>query len=225
MMAMTTLLARRTGSGRLDRNGQGASGPVVRCLGIALLFAGLASASAQENGAAGKPPPDLPKQELRILGPDGQTAKQEKPTTEVEAYCLNIADKAQDARYALEKRQLGQLEGEISKRIDELEAKRQSYQSWLEERKAFLDSASSIVVDIYAAMKADAAAAQLSRLSRGDAAALLVKLKSRQASDILSEMKPDTAAEIAALIVAKTSAGTASDAQAAVTKQPSESRS
>ena len=149
-----------------------------------------------------------------------------KPTTEVEAYCLNIADKAQDARYALEKQQLVKLEAEISKGIDELDAKRKSYQSWLEERKAFLDSASSIVVDIYAAMKADAAAAQLSRLNRADAAAVLVKLKSRQASDILSEMKPDTAAEIAALIVAKTSAGTASgDAQAAVTKKPSESRS
>ncbi len=220
MMTMAAFFARWTGRVCVAPNALGAW-----ALGASLLFAGLASASAQEQGAAGSPPPDLPKQELRVLGPGGKEPAPEKPTTEVEAYCLNIADKAQDARYALEKQQLGKLEAEISKRIDDLEAKRQSYQSWLEERKAFLASASSIVVDIYAAMKADAAAAQLSRLDRGDAAAVLVKLKSRQASAILSEMKPDTAAEIAALIVAKTSAGTASDAQAAATKKPSESRS
>jgi len=164
--------------------------------------------------------PEIPPQEVRIIGESGEVAKRKKPASEVEKYCLNIADKAQDARYALEQKQLTELETEIGKQIDALEAKRKDYQDWLEERNRFLDSASTIIVDIYAKMKADAAAAQLAQIDRDSAASLIARLKSRQASDILSAMPPATAAEITNLIVQKTSAGGSMDE-----KQVAESKS
>ena len=163
--------------------------------------------------------PEIPPQEIRIIGESGEVARR-KPASEVEAYCLNIADKAQDARYALEQKQLTELETEIGKQIDALEAKRKAYQEWLEERNRFLDSASTIIVDIYAKMKADAAAAQLAKLERDAAASVIARLKARQASDILSAMPPATAAEIANRIVEKTSAGGSVDE-----KQIAESKS
>ncbi len=164
--------------------------------------------------------PEIPPQEIRIIGESGEVAKRKKPASEVEKYCLNIADKAQDARYALEQKQLTELETEIGKQIDALEAKRKDYQEWLAERNRFLDSASTIIVDIYAKMKADAAAAQLVNLERDAAASVIARLKARQASEILSAMPPATAAEIANLIVEKTSAGGSMDE-----KQIAESRS
>ena len=157
-----------------------------------------------------------------MIGADGQPVDTKQPVTEVQTYCLNIADKAQDARYAQQEDKLKGLEAQINKRIDELETKRKDYQDWLSERKRFLDSASKIVVDIYAKMKPDSAAAQLSQLDKADAASVLVRLKSRQASAILSEMPASSAAEIAKLIVDKTSAGTTASADAS---QPAGKRS
>ncbi len=201
------------------------SGKMAASFLLAGLAVGALTVTAGAEGAGSQRPKDLPPQEIRVIGAGGDVVSATRPASEVEAYCLNIADKAQDARYALEKQQLSQLESEISKRIDELESKRQSYQTWLDERRAFLDNASTVVVDIYSSMKADAAAAQLTKLDRPAAASILVKLKSRQASAILTEMKADTAAEITTLIVEKTSAGTSADAQAAVADKPEGSRS
>ena len=177
---------------------------------LAMLALGLPGTAFAE-GAASKSsgPPPLPPQELRILDSEGHAPSEvsKKPSTEVESYCLNIADQAQDARYAIQEKQLKKLEGQITARIDELEARREDYKKWLEERRAFLEGASSIVVDIYASMKSDAAAAQLSKLNKNDTAAILVQLKSRQASAILSEMDPKVAADVAQMIVNKTSNG------------------
>lgn len=164
-------------------------------------------------------PDELPPQEVRVVGPKGEVITPPKPSTEVEAYCLSIADKAQDARYALEQKQLTELEAAVSEQIDELQAKREDYNAWLAERQRFLDDASKIVVDIYTNMDSVAAASQLAIVSRSDAASVLVRLKSRLASDILSEMEPKVAAEIASLIVAKTSAGSTQGAEQVAEKR------
>ncbi|EAU40846.1 hypothetical protein FP2506_18199 [Fulvimarina pelagi HTCC2506] len=171
-----------------------------------------AFAAGAETPAA---PPEIPPQEVRII--DEATgepkAAEEKPMSEVERYCLNIADKAQDARHALQAKQLRDIESEITAKIDELETRRADYQEWIKERKAFLDNASTIVVDIYAQMKPDMAAPQLAKLGTENAAMILVRLKSRQASSVLAEMEPDKAAEIARLIVEKTSTDTGQDTE------------
>lgn len=193
-------------------------------IALCMLFAGFAAgpSAAQETmklpQAAIEAQRARPAPQVRVVGDSGEPIPASRPVSEVESYCLNIADKAQDARYALERQELADLETEIAKRIDELEAKRDDYQAWLAKRQEFLDGASTIVVDIYAAMSADAAAAQLAMLERVDAASVITRLKSRQASAILSEMKPEIAAEIAALIVEKTSAGTSADASPSAPK-------
>jgi flagellar motility protein MotE (MotC chaperone) len=181
----------------------------IRYCAMALVVGSPGFAFAKGAGQTEDAPP-LPPQQIRVVDPSG-VAVAPKPATEVEQYCLNIADKAQDARYALQETRMKDLEAAISQQIDELETKRADYETWLAERKRFLESASQIVIDIYSQMKADAAAPQLAKLDRDSAASVLVRLKSRQASDILSEMSPTVAAEIARLIVDKTSAGSTTD--------------
>ena len=149
-------------------------------LALSLSCAGGAFA-ASEATKHSKSPPVLPPQELRNVDETTGAPVEAKPTSEVENYCLNIADKAQDARYAIQEKQLRELEGEITSRIDELETRRAEYQKWMEERKAFLESASTVVVDIYSKMKSDAAAPQLAKLGNENAAMILVRLKPRQA--------------------------------------------
>ncbi|MBO0660946.1 MotE family protein [Jiella sp. MQZ9-1] len=182
-------------------------------LALSVLAAAIAlPLSVTEAGAAGagsnaKVKPVIPPQEVRVLDENGNPVPGPKPTTEVEKYCLNIADRAQDKRYALQQAKLKDLEGKIVTQINELEKRQADYKTWLAERKKFLDSASVIVVNIYSKMSAEAAAGQLAKLDRDEAASILVKLKPRQASSILSEMDVSTAAEIAGRIVKKTAAG------------------
>lgn len=188
-------------------------------LPIAGLF--LATPAAFAAGDEPKGPPPLPPQELRVIDAEGAPeGPSEKAMSEVERYCLNIADQAQDARLAMQQEQLKALEGQIEVKIGELEAKRAEYQKWLEERQAFLESASTVVIDIYAQMDPEAAAAQLARIDRESAASVLVRLKSRQASDILTEMSSETAALLAGIIVEKT-AGRSDAAPASAPGNPS----
>ncbi len=183
-------------------------------------------AAANAAGAAPAAPaaaPEIPPQELRLVGQDGEPLPP-APQTEVERYCTSIADQARDARYAAQSNELKAMEAQVGIKLDELEAKRAEYQTWLEERRAFLDSADAILLDIYAKMKPDAAAVQMAGIDRSVAAALLTKLKPRQASAILSEMKPEAAAEIAGLIAQKTAdpdaAGRADKAASAAAGEP-----
>ena len=103
-------------------------------------------------------------------------------------YCLNIADAAADARLAWQKKTLADLEQEIAKRVELLEAKTAEYQRWLARRDEFSKKAHESVVTIYARMKPDAAAAQLVAMDEETAAAVLTKLDPRNASAILNEM-------------------------------------
>lgn len=177
-------------------------------LTAAVLLVPVTSAMAEGGGAKPAGKPVIPPQELRVIDENGNPVGGPAPATEVEKYCLNIADRAQEKRYSLQQEKLKEIEVEVGKQIDELDRRRADYKQWLAERKKFLDSASGVVVDIYASMNASSAAGQLAKLDRDAAASVLVKLKSRQASAILSEMDSNTAAEIAGRIVQKTAAGT-----------------
>jgi flagellar motility protein MotE (MotC chaperone) len=115
-------------------------------------------------------------------------------------YCLNVADAAADARLAWQKKTLADLELEIAKRVELLEAKTAEYQRWLTRRDEFSKKAQESVVAIYARMKADAAAAQLVAMDEETAAAVLTKLDPRNASAILGEMDATHAARLTATI-------------------------
>jgi flagellar motility protein MotE (MotC chaperone) len=115
-------------------------------------------------------------------------------------YCLNIADAAADARFAWQKKVLADLEQEIAKRVEALEAKTAEYQRWLARRDEFAKKAQESVVTIYARMRPDAAAAQLVAMDEETAAAVLVRLQPRSASAILNEMEATQAARLTATI-------------------------
>jgi flagellar motility protein MotE (MotC chaperone) len=115
-------------------------------------------------------------------------------------YCVSIASAAADARLVMQKRELAEIETGIAKRIALLEEKIAEYQKWLSRRDEFSKKANDTVLRIYARMRPDAAASQLSVLDEETAAAVLMKLEPRAASLILNDMDPARAARLAATI-------------------------
>jgi flagellar motility protein MotE (MotC chaperone) len=116
------------------------------------------------------------------------------------AFCVNIADAAADAKFAWQKRTLTDLQQDLDKRIVRLEAKTAELQQWVARRDEFSKKAHASLVTIYARMRPDAAAMQLSQMDEETAAAVLVKLDARLSSAILNEMEPGQAARLTATI-------------------------
>lgn len=144
----------------------------------------------------------------RLFSEDGQTASSDLTTGAVDGqggdlargYCAGIANSAAEARIALQKAKLAEMEQQIGRRIATLEAKSAEYKSWVERRDQFLKRATTTLVKIYTQMEPDAAALQLVSMDEETAASLLVKLDPQAASAILNEMAPEKAARLAATI-------------------------
>jgi len=115
-------------------------------------------------------------------------------------YCVNIADTAADARFAWQKKTLGEIEQELDRRIALLEQRAKEYREWLARRDEFARKAQGTLVEIYSKMRPDAAASQLAVMDEETAAAVLTKLKPRMASAILNEMPPGPAARLTTTI-------------------------
>lgn len=136
----------------------------------------------------------------------GMAAQQDVQAQEVKAdvksnqYCTNIADAASDARFALQKQALADMEKEIEGRLRVLEAKRAEYEEWLRRRNEVLEKADETIVMIYSRMRPDAAALQLTNMDEEIAAAVIAKLNPRAASAVLNEMDPGRAAQLANVI-------------------------
>lgn len=126
---------------------------------------------------------------------------QDDAVQEVDRYCTNITDKATDARYAMQTRELAQLRADIDSRIEQLDAKRKEYEVWLKRRDEFIDKAEDSLVGIISKMRPDAAAAQMALLGDEAAAALLLKLNPRVSSVILNEMPAEKSSRLARVIV------------------------
>lgn len=116
------------------------------------------------------------------------------------AYCTNLADEAEDARFARKLARLEEAERQVNTRLEALEAKRKEYEVWLARREKFLTLAQENLVAIYAGMRPDAASAQLAAMNELQAAALIAKVAPRTASAILNEMDATKAARIAAIM-------------------------
>ncbi|MBA8879801.1 MotE family protein [Phyllobacterium myrsinacearum] len=128
-------------------------------------------------------------------------APKDETGQEIDRYCTNITDKAADARYAMQTRELEQLRVDIDSRIQELEAKRKEYEVWLKRRDEFIDKAEDSLVGIISKMRPDAAAAQMALMGDEPAAALLLKLNPRISSVILNEMPAEKSSRLARVIV------------------------
>ena len=156
--------------------------------------------------------PPLPAEAKPAIKPDAANAEKAAPAARVvkgekgafegaaKDYCVNIANAAADARLVLQKKELAGIEAEIAKRIAQLEEKIAEYQKWLARRDEFSKKANDTILHIYARMRPDAAASQLSALEEETAAAVLMKLEPRKASLILNDMEPARAARLTATI-------------------------
>jgi flagellar motility protein MotE (MotC chaperone) len=121
-------------------------------------------------------------------------------TSAARQYCVNIANAAADARFAWQKQVLAATEQELEKRIALLEAKTAELQKWVTRRDEFVKKARDNLVLIYARMRPDAAALQLTAMDEETASAVLLRLEPRVASLILNEMEPAQAARLTGII-------------------------
>jgi len=116
-------------------------------------------------------------------------------------YCYNIADAARDARYARQKRQILEMEKRLEKLLRQLEKKREEYETWVMRRKEITDRMTRAMLDVYAKMEPEAAAAQIAQMEYAVAVAILTGLKPQKASAILTEMDPKKAGRLVNAIV------------------------
>ncbi len=116
-------------------------------------------------------------------------------------YCYNIADAARDARYARQKRQIREMEKRLEKLLRKLEKKREEYETWVMRRKEITDRMTRAMLDVYAKMEPEAAAAQIAQMEYAVAVAILTGLKPQKASAILTEMDPKKAGRLVNAIV------------------------
>ena len=192
----------------------------IRAVGAGALALALVAGNAQAGqvrqvlpGApAAVQPQDLTREKV-LTGKEVATGKEvttDKEVTgatvpageesEIQRFCSNIADAARDRRYSLQAAELKQLQAEVDSRIKQLEEKRSEYETWLKRREVFLARAQDGVVEIYADMKPDAAAARLAIVNVDLAAAILMKLDSRKAGVILNEMDEKAAAALTSVM-------------------------
>jgi len=153
---------------------------------VVVLAPGWAAAAEPSHGASSGKGKEAPPAPAHVAIPDD--------------YCANIADQARDARYQLQVITLTDLRQKLEEETARLEQKRVSVEALLKKREEEMNRARRELIDIYAKMKPDAAAAQLSLLDPETSASVMRQLKPAGASAILTEMKPDVAAAIAALL-------------------------
>ncbi len=118
------------------------------------------------------------------------------PLTDAQRYCKNIAAAAADARFAWQSKKLTDLEAQMKQRVGELQAKQADYKAVLDRYDDAMQRAKTALVAIYAHMRPEAAATQLSVLDDDTAAAVLSQLTAQKASAILNEITPERAAKI-----------------------------
>jgi flagellar motility protein MotE (MotC chaperone) len=113
-------------------------------------------------------------------------------------FCVNIADRARDARYVLQKEALDKARQDLAEQKADLAARESAFAALQKARESEIKAAQKGLVDIYAKMKPDAAASQLALMGVGMASAILHELNVRAASAILNQMEPEIAARISA---------------------------
>ena len=114
----------------------------------------------------------------------------------LKGYCGALATSLADAEKAVQMQVLEDLETKLKQRISELSLKSAELREALRQREDIARKADALIVEIYAKMKPEAAAAQLSAMEEPIAAALLTKLNVRAASAILNEISPERAARL-----------------------------
>lgn len=136
-------------------------------------------------------------------------AEQRAAAKEQQQYCANIAAAAETLRLERRRKELAELETQVSAKLQALETRQNELRALVDRLDAFDRNAGDALVGLYSRMKPDAAAAQLAELEEDVAAALILQLKTKVSSAILGEMKAASAAALAKKIsdLRKSSAG------------------
>lgn len=114
----------------------------------------------------------------------------------IEDYCLSISDAAAERRMATKSAALEKLEKRLEERMTKLEEAKTELETLIAKREEIRNLAKKELVEIYAGMPPEAAAAQMEKLDVRLASSVLRQLKPRQASAILSEVEPELAAQM-----------------------------
>lgn len=122
----------------------------------------------------------------------------------VEDYCTLVTDLAAERRVARQNASLKALQDKVDNRLNLLDERTQELAELIRKRDELRNLAQKELVDIYAGMDTEAAAAQMERLDFRLGSSVLRQLKPRQASAILNVMKPALAAEMVRLIAVAT---------------------
>jgi flagellar motility protein MotE (MotC chaperone) len=128
-----------------------------------------------------------------------EAAKPAEPaaaSSEAKQFCANNLAIAGDAKIAWQTSKLIDLTAQIKQRLAELEERKAQLVEWLRKHDEAMKKATDDVVAIYAHMKPDAAASQISVMDDATAAAVITKLPPRVAGMILTEMEPTRAAQL-----------------------------
>lgn len=126
---------------------------------------------------------------------------------ELSNYCYNISDSAVEARSAVLKEQLLNVETQVDEKLALLETKTNELKSWMVKRESFVNKVNESVVKIFQAMRPDAAASQFAELGPVVAASIISQLPPKSSSAILTEMSPVDAAEVALVLTAALEGG------------------
>lgn len=118
----------------------------------------------------------------------------------IEDYCTSVTDLAAERRAARQAAALQDLQTRVEDRLNLLDQHTQKLAELIRKREELRNLADKELVDIYAGVDAEAAAAQMEKLDLRLASSVLRQLKPRQASAILDVMKPDLAAALVRLI-------------------------
>jgi flagellar motility protein MotE (MotC chaperone) len=156
--------------------------------------------AGKRNGLADVLTTQVLSEEQEAVTPAATTEPKPAQQTTGDQYCSAIANAAADARFAWQKQTLLETEKKVEKSVEELNAKILEYQKWMARRDEFSRKAQASITDIYAKMKPDAAAQQLSALDEETAAAVLIKLSPKISSALMAEMDAKKAARLTAII-------------------------
>ncbi len=156
--------------------------------------------AGKRNGLADVLTTQVLSEEQEAVAPAISAEPKPAQQTTGDQYCSAIANAAADARFAWQKQTLLETEKKVEKSVEELNAKILEYQKWMARRDEFSRKAQASITDIYAKMKPDAAAQQLSALDEETAAAVLIKLSPKISSALMAEMDAKKAARLTAII-------------------------
>lgn len=126
---------------------------------------------------------------------------------ELNSYCYNISDSAVEARSAVLKDQLETVEKQVDEKLVLLEQKTSELKKWMIKRESFVNKVNNSVVQIFQAMRPDAAASQFAELGPVVAASIISQLPPKSSSAILTEMSPVDAAEVAMVLTSALEGG------------------